>query len=223
MTVLFTDRFEGDFIYHNDEGQLMVPRGWIPMWLEEPSKPSGHIRPEYRIEYDRTHDGAQAAKWATRHNTHDAVLARTMSVPNRNVVTFTAWGAAFEIMAGQSLRIGINATGSGDWDESEITWSPWFGQDQKPDWKPETFYLYRVSATPQLNQITVFLHSRARFAKENMVAYWDDVLVEQDEGGSPPGGGDVDYERIEEIVQRVVRQALDATTWGVTSKTLYLK
>jgi hypothetical protein len=131
---------------------------------------------------------------------------RVFALSSDAPVTLTAWGATYSDPAGHALRIGIEPTGPTTLPSERIFFSDWWGQDN-PGWQAEQYHRFEITVTPKSNQIAVFLYGFSRFAAPNVVAYWDDVTVEQQGTGPGPGpGGDVDYARIEQIVQRVVAE-----------------
>lgn len=197
VATLYVSSFEDEFERYNDDGHLTVPSGWVPVW--KPTDGTHYLRPEWKPELDRVRTGEQAAKFASRHSNQEAALMRVVPLNSDAPVTFTAHGATYSDPAGHALRIGIDPTGQGRFPSDRIVFSDWWGQDN-PDWQAEQYHQFRLSVTPQRNQVAVYLYGFSRFAAPNVVAYWDDVEITQ--AGSEPGpGGDVDYERIRAIVR----------------------
>jgi len=209
MATLYETGFEERFAYFGGVSELEVPPGWVPLWVQG-TEPGINPRPEWKPETQRVRTGKQSAKWFTTHASHDAVLARTLPVDGRGTVTLVAWGATFEIKAGQALRVGIDPTGQGRFPDERIVWGDWWGQ-YNGDWEAEKYHRFEVSVPPESNQIAVYLHSRSDYKAQTVACYWDDVTVEQ-VGGTEPGepGEGVDYARIRQIV----REELDATRLG---------
>lgn len=210
---LYATSFEEPFRYYSGISELEVPPGWVPLWIQGEKQGINH-RPEYKPERDRVRTGKQAAKLFTTHASHDAVLARSIGVAGSGEVSVVAYGATFTIKAGQALRVGIDPTDARRFPNERIVWSEWWGQYNE-GWKGEEYHRFDVSAEPQGNQVTVYLHSRSDYKAQTVAAYWDDVTISQagelEPGPEPEPGEPVDYERI----RRIVREEIDATVWGV--------
>lgn len=198
---VLADGFEGEFYDWEDIGELTVPAGWMPVWVQG-TVDGRNDRPEYDREQDRTRGGGSAAKICTTHASHDGALVRRVAVRAGELVRVVAWGATWRDKCGQGLRVGLDPEGGLDHESESVIWSRWWSH-YDPDWVPEQFVELSAAAQAVGDEVTVFLASRSDYAARVIAAYWDDVVVEQEGGGGPgPGPGPLP-ERVEELLERV--------------------
>jgi len=186
---VFEDGFEGAFVDWAGIGELTVPEGWMPVWVEG-DEPGVNHRPECDRERVRVVSGASAAKMFTVHASHDGALMRRVEVRAGELVRVVGMGATFSQRCGQGIRIGIDPSGGTDHRSPAICWSRWLSH-YSDGWVGEQFVELSVMAVAEGDVVSVFLASRSDYAAPVVAAYWDDVRVEQEGDVLPePGPGD---------------------------------
>lgn len=186
MKTVYESSFEEPFEYYGAITELEVPPGWVPLWIQG-TEPGINHRPEYKPEHTIVRGGVQAAKITTRHASHDAVLAYSIgNLDDGKRIAFKAYAANWRDLCGHAMRIGIDPSGKIGYPNEGIVWSDWWGQDN-PDWIAETYRRFSVESITEGAFVAVYLHSKSRFAANNVASYWDDVRV-QVEDDAPPSG-----------------------------------
>ena len=190
-TPILQDGFEGPFEDYRGIGELTVPVGWLPLWLQG-DVPGVDVRPECDRETERRRSGSAAAKMFSTHASHTGALAQRIQVQAGTMIRATAYGATFSIKAGQGLRLGIDPEGGLDFRSETVEWSSWWGQ-YSPDWEAEQYHEFSVATLAPSDYVTVFLYSHSDYKGSTVAAYWDYVLVEQegDTPGPEPEPGDL--------------------------------
>ena len=184
---ILQDGFEGPFDDYQGIGELTVPRGWVPVWIQGTSPGVNH-RPECDRETVRMRSGTAAAKMFSTHASHTGAFCQRVQVKAGSSIRVVAHGATFEIPAGHALRLGIDPEGGLDFDAETVVWSSWWGQ-YNSGWEPEEYHEFSVSTLAPSDYVTVFLYSHSDYKAPTVAAYWDDVLVEQEGDDSGPGPG----------------------------------
>ena len=178
------DGFEGPFEDYRGIGELTVPVGWIPLWIQG-SLAGIDVRPECDKETERVRSGSSAAKMFSTHASHTGAFAKRIQVQAGTMIRATAYGATFEIGAGHGLRLGIDPEGGLDFDADTVEWSSWWGQ-YNPDWEAETYHEFSVAVPAPSDHITLFLFSHSDWKASTVAAYWDDVRIEQENDDPGP-------------------------------------
>ena len=192
------DSFESGFNRWHDEGEVTVPNGWTPDWLQG----DGLVRPEFKPETDRVYDGATAAKMCHRFSTWVGVLYRQVPAQLAGPFTMSAYFKAFTTSNPTGAlqgRIGVDLHGGPDFRAESVLWSDEWGQWQ--DERSETdWHQFMVDGIAQASVVTVFLAARVHYAANTSAAFWDKVFI--DAAGDvpeppvpPPPGGEFDWDR----------------------------
>ncbi len=190
------DSFESGFYRWHDDGEVTVPNGWTPAWVDAP----GWVRPEYKPDPTPEHvfDGSVSAKMTHRFTKFDGILYRTFSgiQPGSRVDVAAHFKAYSNPKGGLAGRIGIDTTGGTDF-TGGVLWGDWWGQYQK-DWNNEAWHQLTAWATAQNTSITVFLEARQDYPVNVTAAFWDAFTLysEGDEPEPPvPPGGEFDWDK----------------------------
>jgi hypothetical protein len=198
-----------------DHSTVIVAHGW-EYWASD-GKPPERDGPAQLPEYKpltrqedprRVYDGDTAQCWFIRWKIMDAGIYQRVPAEMGALYSFDAMFQAWcsnsddpTVSDGDMhVMLGIDPHGGMDAFSQEVIWSDWKRADAE----------YRQYTSPQIaaldDHITLFVRAWNKWELSHNDIYVDDChLIAY--GGTPPGGGEpVDYDRIEEIVRRVVAE-----------------
>jgi len=183
---IIQDGFENGFTPYQGIGELTVPAGWVPTWVQG-TEPGVLVRIEVqKAGAAQTRSGTGAVAIHSRSATIDGALYRRMSpVAIGSDVVASVWCLKTEGAMGHGMQIGIDPTGGTDHTASRVVWSSWYSE-YASDYAINAWRLRVVNTTAQAEQITVFLRSKLDFAADRSHAHFDDVTVEVTEPATPP-------------------------------------
>lgn len=207
---------EGVFLPFNGVGELKVPNGWRPRWIEGVD---GLRRPEYTRETKdigrgRVYSGDSAAKWFGTFSKVDGALYQIVpATPDKwyllsaMVYVWSSQQDNPDISSdnGKATAIvGINPWGDEDIFRRTTIW----GKETLGYESPyNTWRQIHVRAQAWSNHITLVLRGAAEYAVKHNDWYWDAVILTEldynDDVPDEPEPGptlDVDYDRIRAIV-----------------------
>lgn len=190
--IALAEGYEGAFYNWSEELRVNCPEGWAPAWIQGPGDGVLH-RPEYDRDDEHQRSGAACAKITTRHATHDGCLFRRVSVKPGDEIRLTASAALWHDECGHGVRIGLHLGGivlpnqmtQEMFDNLGVTWNDTWWAQWDSDWEPELYKTMSMIAVPPSDHVTIVLHSRCKYKASNIVAFWDDVLLEQRTFGGP--------------------------------------
>jgi hypothetical protein len=210
--------------YHRDSqnSTVEVAHDWTYFASDgKPPERDGPCQlPEYKAlnrseDARRVYDGNTAQCWFIRWKIMDAGIYQRIPTTVGAVYSFDAM---FQAWCSESddptvsdgdmhVLLGIDPHGGMDAFSQEVVWSDWKRADAD----------YKRYTSPQVvaldDHITVFIRAWNKWELSHNDIYVDDCHLVKEGGGTPPGGGEpVDYERIEEIVRRVVAER-DPVVW----------
>ncbi|MCD6519442.1 MAG: hypothetical protein J7M05_05940 [Anaerolineae bacterium] len=177
--------FEGGFS-ERGAGEVVVANGWEPWWQEGPFQDQGYNRrPEYKPEdanrfgRRRVREGNFAQKWGNTYATHHGGLFQRIHVPPGSLVKVHAWAQAWSSKGDNpaiseggkyALSVGIDPTGSTDFNSPNVVWSP--RNETLDQWVELS-----VEARAQGDTVTIYLRGDAEWRMKHNDAYFDDVCV----------------------------------------------
>jgi hypothetical protein len=235
MHTIFHTSFDEGFEDYQGIGELTVPIGWTPDWVDG-NEPGVLHRPEYdkkdkQAGQPEVFSGRFAANFFTAHATHDGCLYRTFHVGKGNGVRVRAMvmGVSHEdnltTDGGHGMRLGIDPAGGADFTALGVVYgdyyssymkSPRFGDKQ---YRERKWVEVTVEAVAEEDEVTVFLHSKCDFAVDINASHWDDVEVQvgQAHEVSPPKPkdikvGELSLGQLVGLIRRVVREEMAEST-----------
>jgi hypothetical protein len=229
MQTIFRTSFEQGFEDFKGIGELTIPKGWTPAWIDG-NEPGVLHRPEYDFK-DRqkgqpeVHSGRFAANFFTVHATHDACLYRKFQVGKGKGIRVRAMvmGISHEddgtTDGGHGMRVGVDPSGGTDFSALTVVYgdyyssymkAPKFGVKQYAEGK---WVEVTVDAIAQEDEVTVFLHSKCDFAVDINASHWDDIHVEIGEAHevTPPKPkdikvGELSLGQLVGLIRRVIKE-----------------
>lgn len=102
------------------------------------------------------------------------------------------------------VLLGIDPTGGTDAFSGTVIWSDW--KWVGPEYQRHT----SPTVTALSAHITVFVRAWNKWELSHNDIYVDDCHITVEGGGTPPGGGDVDYD----LIRAIVREEIDKTVWA---------
>jgi hypothetical protein len=198
-----TDGFENGFAPFGGVGELTVPTGWTPVWVQG-TQAGILVRPEFKpagTPQIRTGLGAVAIHSAFA--TIDGAIYRQFEVPRGSAVAIKTWMMKEATEGGSACQIGIDPTGGIQHTSAAIVWSEWYSQ-YATDWSAGGWRERVAAATAASNVITVFLRSKADVAVEGTHAHFDDFSIEYEAGVIPPTPGPGQDHLVQLVVDGVV-------------------
>jgi hypothetical protein len=176
--------FESGFYAFNGSGELTVPVGWTPVWVQG-NEPGVLVRPEYKpAGLAQVHTGTGAVAIHSRSATIDGALYRQYSVQRGTEVTVSGWCLKTEDAAGGGQQIGIDPTGGVDHTSGNVMWSDWYSQ-YSPDYAVNKWRQRSVSAVAKSSKITIFLRSKVDYGADGFNTHFDDLEITLTEGNDP--------------------------------------
>ncbi len=175
VNLLANPDFEDETVDFAGDGYLMVPTGWSPWWVDQPSGCDG-VRPAFNVAA-QAHRGAQAATVLVEGQSFTGGLYQTVTAPQGSTVRFTIWGyvlsnaddpQAIKSSEGASveMRVGINPEGGFNPLASSVVWS------ESVD-APGEYTRFDVSAVAQSDRVTVFTWTKPAACNAINQAFWD--------------------------------------------------
>lgn len=217
--------FDGGHYNFNNIGELQVPNGWSPWWLQGTPEQvaDGYFkRPEFRAEPNRVRSGTRGQKWFTTYATHDAGLYQRVAIAaSVTRVRLSAWVQYWSQHddgsgGGLACQVGIHIQGGTDPFSPDVVWGEWHGQDDPDGWKGDTWREVWVEANPapQATFVTLFLRSACRYRAKHNDSYWEDVTLRDiTSGHEPPPGPEPDPDpELKTLAQMIRKLAADAAT-----------
>lgn len=191
---VYGEYFEGGFYAYDGIGELTVPNGWTPTWVQG-TEAGKLVRPEFKpagAAQVRTGTGAVAIH--SRYATIDGALFRRYSATVGAKTQAEAWLMKTEAAMGHGMQVGIDPTGGTDHTASGVVWSEWYSE-YADDYVVNQWRKRSVSTTASADHVTVFLHSKLDAPADGSNAHFDDVLVSIEDGSVtppivPPGSGE---------------------------------
>ena len=187
MQTIYHTSFDEGFGPLEGEPLLLVPTGWRLAWA--PGQKPGPVRPEVQPEIKSRGDhgmltGENGVKIAHAYAFFDAALYRTFAASPGRRYRVSAWCTA-ESQGGLACRVGIHPAAETDHADPYAVWSTWYGTDDH-DFAPYRWQQRSSETIAESQLITVFLRCTARDAVQVNAGFFDDVLLEGDEGPTPP-------------------------------------
>ena len=200
------DGFENGFYPYNGEGELTVPTGWTPTWIQ--GTESGMlVRPEFKpAGSSQVRTGTGAVAIHSRNATIDGALYRQFNVTRGKEVEVSGWCLKTENALGGGQQIGIDPLGGVDHTAASVIWSDWYSQ-YSTDYAINLWRQRSVQCVAQADKITVFLRAKVDYKADGFNSHFDDLEISFSEG--PPSAEKVDYELIRLIVQEEIAYALE--------------
>lgn len=185
MEEILNDGFENGFYNYEGVGELECPTGWKPQWDDDPRE--GVLdRPEYKpAGTAQVRNGIGAAAIHSRYQTIDGVLLRSVVVASGEQVKASVWMLKVAEEGGHGMQIGIHPHGGENFLDDSVVWSNWYSQ-YEDDYENNKWRERSVQIQAQANQITVFLRSKVDAAVDGSNAHFDDLVVEAENGVTPP-------------------------------------
>jgi hypothetical protein len=187
MQRIYATSFDEGFEPQSGEQLLLTPKGWTVAWTpgEKPGPVRPEVQPEIRSRGDRGMlTGENGVKIAHAYAFYDAVLYRCLAARPGRRYRLSAWTTA-ESNGGLACQVGIHPAGDADWTDEFVAWSTWYGTDDA-DFLPYRWQQRTTEVIAETELITIFLHCTARDAVQVNAGFFDDVLLEGDEGTTPP-------------------------------------
>jgi hypothetical protein len=203
MQTIYATSFDEGFEPQAGEQLLLTPKGWTVAWApgEKPGPVRPEVQPEIRSRGDRGMlTGENGVKICHAYAFFDAVLYRCIAARPGRRYRLSAWTTA-ESNGGLACRVGIHPAGDrvappqGGTDHTDqfVSWSTWYGTDDD-DFLPYRWQRRSTEAIAEAELITILLRCTARDAVQVNAGFFDDVLLEGDEGPPPaPTGGLPEY------------------------------
>jgi LysM repeat protein len=187
--ILWRSSFEEGFYDYQDTGELTVPNGWVPVWVErDPEDPLDQLnRPEYDAKdtylgHPEVRTGRFAAAVFTVFATHDTALYRRFRVEPGRRVQASVWALGVSHApdgrtGGLGMRIGIDPAGGTDPKAPTVEYSLYWSSHMT-DWHEREWRKLEVEAVAQASTITVFLASVADWPVDVNASHWDDLVIQ---------------------------------------------
>lgn len=202
METFFQSSFEEGFYDYKGIGELTCPNDWTPDWIDGDAPGVLH-RPEYDLKdkqkgQPEVHSGRFAANFFTAHATHDGCLYRKFQVgKGKGVrVRVMTMGVSHEddmvTDGGHGMRVGIDPTGGEDHTDLSVVYGDWYSSYMKgkkfgaQEYREGKWVEVSAETVSEVDEVTVFLHSRADFAVDINASHWDDFVVEVGDASEIP-------------------------------------
>ena len=209
------DGFERGFAPFGGVGELTVPEGWTPAWVQG-TEEGVLVRPEFKpAGAPQVRSGLGAVAIHSSYATIDGAIYRQFETPRGTTVTVHVWMMKEAPEDGHSMRVGIDPTGGVQFTSTAVVWSEWYSQ-YSADWLAKEWRDRVVETTAASNMITVYLHSKVDIATEGSHAHFDDLTLEYQAGTPQPppatGTGPVVRLYVDErlVWEGAVRAGVDA-------------
>ena len=222
--VVHQNNCEQGFYDQDGEGPLTIPIGTQVTWLQGEGE-GCNPRPEMDFKdvqmHPEVYEGRYSASGSYRHayGKYWLVTDRIYVDPANLVRGSCRYMHVFD-GGGGGARCGI-VNGDGPWAEKggrwedptqgdvETQWGQWrgtYGEEGVPN--REWVKLSTPALQPLQGFIRLVMQFNADYAGPSSAGHWDVMMVEQEDGGGiiPPPNGDVDYDRIEQIMADVIRR-----------------
>jgi hypothetical protein len=233
MDTIFQSSFEEGFTDYQGIGELTVPVGWTPDWIDG-NEPGVLHRPEYDrkdqwVGQPEVHSGRYAANFFTTHATHDGCLYRKFRVGKGKGVRASVWvmGISHEkdgvTDGGHGMQLGIDPTGGTDFSALTVIYGDYYSSYMKGSRFGEMEYVegkwaqITVEAVAAEEEVTLFLHSKCDYAVDINASHWDDLTVEVGDASevTPPKPkeikvGELSLGQLIGLIRRVIREEGDA-------------
>jgi hypothetical protein len=233
METIFKTSFEAGFEDYEGIGELTVPKGWTPDWLDLAKHEPGKLhRPEYDHKdkfagQPEVHSGRFAANFFTVFSTHDACLYRTFDVKKGEAVRVRAMVMSVchdkdKSLGGHGMRLGIDPTGATKFDGLNVRYGKYYStymtgaEHGSKRYEEGKWVEVTAEAIAEADQVTVFLHSKADFAVQISASHWDDVVVEVGAPTEidPPKPeyikfGELTLEQLTDLIKLTIKQEKD--------------
>jgi hypothetical protein len=231
MHTIFRTSFDEGFEDYQGIGELTVPVGWTPDWVDG-NEPGVLHRPEYdrkdtELGQSEVFSGRFAANFFTVHATHDGCLYHKFHVGKGNGVRVRAMvmGISHEddlvTDGGHGMRLGIDPFGSTDFTALTVVYGDYYSSYMKGARFGDKRYEERkwvevtAEAVAKEDEITVFMHSKCDFAVDINASHWDDLEVQVGEAHevSPPKPkdikvGELSLGQLVGLIRRIVREEI---------------
>jgi len=215
---IIQDSFDSSFAPYQGIGELTVPLGWVPVWVQG-TEPGILVRIEVqKAGAAQTRSGSGAVAIHSRNSTIDGALYRQFPVVLGSDVVASVWCLKTEAAMGHGMQIGIDPMGGTDHTASRVVWSDWYSE-HSPDYAVNAWRQRIIKATAQAGQITVFLRSKIDYKADGSHAHFDDLAVELIEPSTPPApppAGSTHRLRVYLDDELVVDSQFEAQAVGVT-------
>jgi hypothetical protein len=187
--VLLHSSFEEEFYDYQGTGELTVPNGWVPVWVQlGPEIPLDQLnRPEYDFKdryrgHTEVRTGRFAAAVFTVFATHDTALYREFKVEPGRLVRASVWAMGVSHArdgrsGGLGTRIGLDPTGGTDPKAPTVVYSRYWSS-HLTEWREREWHNLEVAAFAQADTITVFLASIADWPVDINASHWDDLVIQ---------------------------------------------
>ena len=191
------DGFENGFAPFGGIGELTVPEGWTPVWVQG-TEAGVLVRPEFKpAGAPQVHSGVGAVAIHSSYATIDGAIYRQFEAPRGAAVTVHVWMMKEGAEGGHAMQIGIDPTGGVQLTSQAIVWSEWYSE-YASDWSARAWRERTATAIAASNVITVYLRSKLDQAVAGSHAHFDDLMLECEAGAPqpPPSTGAVPVVRL---------------------------